>query len=169
VQKSLHGSSEGGDLPIIAEDLGLITTDVVELRERYHLPGMKILQFGFSSPDSPFLPHNYRADCVAYTGTHDNDTARGWFETAPKAERRLGLKYLHSSPRNFVWDLIRGVWGSVAVYAVAPMQDVLGLGTEARMNYPSRLGGNWQWRMTERDLSSALARRMRDFSYLYLR
>ncbi len=169
VQESLQGSSGGGDLPIIAEDLGVITTDVVELRERYHLPGMKILQFGFSGPDNPFLPHNYVRNCVAYTGTHDNDTARGWFNSAPKAEKKFALSYLHATPGNFVWQLMRTIWRSVAVYAVAPMQDVLDLGTEARMNYPSRLGGNWHWRATERDLNSVLAGKLHELSYLYLR
>ena len=169
VQKSLKGASEGGHLPIIAEDLGVITTDVIELRERYHLPGMRILQFGFTGPDNPFLPHNYAQDCVVYTGTHDNDTARGWFDASPRDERKFALRYLHTTPRGFVWELIRGIWASVAVYAVTPMQDVLDLGTEARMNYPSRLGGNWHWRVREQDLSSALAHKLRVFSDLYLR
>ena len=162
-------SAAGGDLPIIAEDLGVITADVIELRERYHLPGMKIMQFGFSGPDNPFLPHNYGSHCVAYTGTHDNDTARGWFDSAPKEERRFALRYLHCSSRSFVWELMRGIWASTAVYALAPMQDALGLGTQARMNYPSRLGGNWRWRAREDDLSRELAARLRDLSFLYLR
>jgi 4-alpha-glucanotransferase len=169
IQQGLGGSTHDGDLPIIAEDLGVITTDVVELRERFHLPGMRILQFGFSSPQDPFLPHNYRKDCVAYTGTHDNDTARGWFNSASKQERRFSLRYLHTTARNFVWDLIRGIWSSVAVFAIAPMQDMLDLGTEARMNYPSRLGGNWQWRMRGSDLSEALAKRVREYNHLYSR
>ena len=169
VRKSLGGSSGDGDLPIIAEDLGLITTDVIELREHYHLPGMKILQFGFSGPDNPFLPHNYVKNCVAYTGTHDNDTARGWFNSASKQERRFAIRYLHTTPRHFTWDLIRGIWSSVAVYSVAPMQDVLDLGTEARMNYPSRLGGNWHWRMQESDMNQPLAKKLGEFNHLYLR
>ena len=156
-------------LPIIAEDLGVITPDVVELRDGFNLPGMRILQFGFSGADNPFLPHNYVANCVAYTGTHDNDTACGWFESAPAEERRFALRYLHSDGSDFAWDLIRGVWSSVAVYAVAPMQDILSLGTEARMNYPSRLGGNWEWRMREADTSEAHAERLRELNELYLR
>jgi len=163
------GESKSSTLPIIAEDLGLITPDVVKLREQFHLPGMKILQFGFSGPDNPFLPHHYVTNCVAYTGTHDNDTAIGWFESAPDAERKFALRYLHSDGTDFAWELIRSVWSSVAVYAVTPMQDVLGLGTEARMNYPSRLGGNWEWRMSEEDLSSELAGRLRELNDLYLR
>ena len=168
VSRELRGSANGA-LPIIAEDLGVITPDVVELRDSFKLPGMKILQFGFTGPDNPFLPHNYPAHCVAYTGTHDNDTAIGWFKSAPPEERKFALRYLNSDGSDFAWDLVRAVWSSVAVYAVAPMQDVLGLGTEARMNYPSRLGGNWEWRMQEEDLSNALAERLYEFNELYLR
>jgi len=168
VSSKLSGSGNG-TLPIIAEDLGVITPDVVELRNGFALPGMKILQFGFTSPSDPFLPHNYTRNCVAYTGTHDNDTALGWFESAPDKERKFALLYLNSNGTDFAWDLIRGVWSSVAVYAITPMQDLLSLGTEARMNFPSRLGGNWEWRMKETDLSAKLARRLREFNELYWR
>ncbi len=147
IRQSLKGSAENADLPIIAEDLGFITEDVVQLREQFRLPGMRILQFGFSGPDNPFLPHMYVKECVAYTGTHDNDTARGWFESAPKAESRFALRYLHTTARTFAWDMVRAIWSSVAVFAIAPLQDLLDLGPEARMNYPSRLGGNWKWRL----------------------
>jgi 4-alpha-glucanotransferase len=163
------GGSKDGTLPIIAEDLGVITQDVVDLRDGFHLPGMKILQFGFVSPSDPFLPHNYTRNCVAYTGTHDNDTAVGWYKSAPEAERKYALHYLDSDGSDFAWDLIRAVWSSVAVYAIAPMQDFLSLGTEARMNFPSRLGGNWEWRMAEEDMSLALARRIREFNEMYWR
>ncbi len=163
------GEAKGSTLPIIAEDLGVITPDVVKLREHFHLPGMRILQFGFTSPDNPFLPHNYVSNCVAYTGTHDNDTALGWFASGPEAERRFALRYLRSDGTDFAWDLIRGVWSSVAAYAVTPMQDALSLGTEARMNYPSRLGDNWWWRMREEDLSNELAGKFREMNELYLR
>ncbi len=156
-------------LPIIAEDLGLVTPDVIELLEEFHLPGMKVLQFGFSGPDNPFLPHNYPENCTAYTGTHDNDTARGWLETASETERAFALNYLHSIHDTFVWDLIRAVWASVAVIAVAPMQDVLNCGGEARMNYPSRLGGNWEWRMNDGDLTAELGDKLRELNWLYLR
>jgi 4-alpha-glucanotransferase len=139
------------------------------MRDEFKLPGMKILQFGFSSPKDPFLPHNYSSYCVAYTGTHDNDTARGWFESAPEGERKFALRYLKSDGSDFAWDLIRGVWSSVAVYALAPMQDLLSLGTEARMNFPSRLGGNWQWRMPASALNEALASRLRELNELYYR
>jgi 4-alpha-glucanotransferase len=157
------------ELPIIAEDLGLITADVVALRDEFRLPGMKILQFGFVSPKDPFLPHNYPAHCVAYTGTHDNDTACGWFESAPESERKFALRYLNRDGSDFAWDLIRAVWSSVAVYAITPMQDLLSLGTEARMNYPSRLGGNWEWRMKEEDMNEPLAKRLGELNELYLR
>ena len=157
------------DLPIIAEDLGVITPDVVALRERYHLPGMRILQFAFSGPDNPFLPHHYVTNSVVYTGTHDNDTARGWFESATEDERKFALRYLEVDGSNFAWDLIRTLWASVAVFAVAPMQDFLNLDTKARMNFPSKLGGNWEWRMQEDDLSESLLSKIRDLNYLYSR
>jgi 4-alpha-glucanotransferase len=161
--------SGNGALPIIAEDLGVITPDVVELRDGFNLPGMKILQFGFVSPSDPFLPHNYVHHCVAYTGTHDNDTALGWLASAPDVERKFALRYLNSDGTDFAWDLIRAVWSSVAVYAVTPLQDALSLGTEARMNFPSRLGGNWEWRMSAEDMSDTLANRLKEFNELYLR
>lgn len=156
-------------LPIIAEDLGLITPDVIALLDEFQLPGMRVLQFGFSSPDHPFLPHNYVENCVAYTGTHDNDTARGWLETTTDAEREFALRYLDSDGSNFAWDLIRAVWSSVAGIVITPIQDVLNLGSEARMNYPSTLGGNWEWRTREEDLSPALAEKLHELNWLYLR
>jgi len=172
-------------LPIIAEDLGEITPDVIELRDKFDLPGMKILQFGFSGPDNKFLPHNYpTTNCVAYTGTHDNDTALGWYETAPENERDFARRYLacdpsegsdssteshDSSSQEFAENLVRAAWSSVAVYAIAPMQDLLGLRTEARMNFPSTLGGNWSWRLLEEQLSPQLQGRLRELNYLYRR
>ena len=158
-----------GDLPIIAEDLGEITPDVIVLREQFELPGMKILQFAFSDPDNVFLPHNYPSHCVTYTGTHDNDTARGWYESAPEHERDFANRYLSSDGHNFAGDLVRAAWASVAVYAIAPLQDLLNLGTEARMNFPSTLGGNWSWRTTEDALSFELQGRLRELNYLYKR
>jgi 4-alpha-glucanotransferase len=156
-------------LPIIAEDLGLITPDVIALLEEFQLPGMRVLQFGFSSPEHPFLPHNYVPNCVAYTGTHDNDTARGWLKTATDEEREFALRYLDSDGSDFAWDLIRAVWSSVAGITVTPMQDALDLGGEARMNYPSTLGGNWEWRMKEEDLTPSLAEKFHELNWLYLR
>ena len=164
IQKAL------GDLPIIAEDLGVITPDVVEMRERFHLPGMKIFQFAFGSdPSDPFLPHNYPVNCVAYTGTHDNDTARGWYESAPEKERDLCRRYLGRSGQDISWDMIRAIWGSVAVMAVAPMQDILGLGNEARMNYPSRASGNWFWRMKPGALNPEISTRIKETNFLFSR
>ncbi len=162
-------TTPGPGLPFIAEDLGLVTPDVIELLEAFKLPGMKVLQFGFSGPDNPFLPHNYGLNCVAYTGTHDNDTARGWFETANPHEREFARRYLRIDGSDFAWDLIRAVWGSVADVVITPMQDVLNCGGEARMNYPSRLGGNWEWRMSENDLREDLAGTLRELNWLYNR
>jgi 4-alpha-glucanotransferase len=156
-------------LPIIAEDLGLITPDVIELLSAFDLPGMKVLQFGFSGPDNPFLPHNYVPNCVAYTGTHDNDTAQGWFASADENEKNFARRYLEIDGHDFAWDLIRAVWKSVAVIAIAPMQDVLSLGGEARMNFPSKLGGNWEWRMKAEDFREDLAQKLRDLNWLVLR
>jgi 4-alpha-glucanotransferase len=162
-------SKKDETLPIIAEDLGVITPDVVELRNQFNLPGMKILQFGFTKPDDPFLPHNYPSNCVAYTGTHDNDTVRGWYDSAPEHERDFARRYLDSNGSDIARDMVRCIWSSVAVYALAPMQDLLSLGGQARMNFPSRLGGNWEWRLGEGELSESLAGRLREMNYLYLR
>jgi 4-alpha-glucanotransferase len=163
----LRVQDELGDLPIIAEDLGEITPDVSELRDQFNLPGMKILQFAFSGPDNPFLPHNYPGNCVAYTGTHDNDTSKGWFDSAPENEREFSLRYLGTNPDDFTRDLIHAAWSSVAKFAVAPMQDFLNLGPEGRMNYPGRMGGNWTWRMSEDTLSAALLQWIVELNYLY--
>jgi 4-alpha-glucanotransferase len=167
-------NSLGGNLPILAEDLGLITEDVVALRDGFGFPGMKILQFGFSGPDNYFLPHHYIRNCVAYTGVHDNDTARGWYESASEQEREFAQRYLDlprtkSSAKEFAARLIRIGWSSVAVFAIAQMQDFLNLGGEARMNYPSRLGGNWDWRMDASALTDELRDRIRELNYLYQR
>ncbi|MBM3150785.1 MAG: 4-alpha-glucanotransferase [Chloroflexi bacterium] len=162
-------ASLGADLPIIAEDLGLITPDVTALRDQFELPGMKILQFAFSGPDNPFLPHQYPQNCVVYSGTHDNDTANGWYASAPEVEKDFARRYLGVDGSDFAWDLVRAAWSSTAVFALAPMQDLLDLGTEARFNFPSRLGGNWEWRMMENDLGGALQDRLREMNWLYRR
>ncbi|HEY4723240.1 MAG TPA: 4-alpha-glucanotransferase, partial [Anaerolineae bacterium] len=158
-----------GDLPIIAEDLGVITEDVIELRDRFNLPGMRILQFAFTGPDNPFLPHHYVRNCVVYTGTHDNDTIRGWYATAPKEEKAFCRKYLHSSAHDLPHDMIRAVWASVANIAIATLQDILGLGTEARMNYPGKPAGNWGWRMSAEVLSDDLRDQLLELNTLYER
>ncbi|MGA2491243.1 MAG: 4-alpha-glucanotransferase [Anaerolineales bacterium] len=161
--------AELGSLPILAEDLGVITPDVVALRDQFGFPGMKILQFAFSGPDNPFLPHSYPWECTVYTGTHDNDTTRGWYASAPDEEKEFALRYLHVDGNQFVWDLIRTAWGSVAVFALAPLQDFLELGTEARMNFPSHLGGNWEWRMDPQALSEPLQAKIKELNWLYER
>ncbi len=159
-----------GDLPIIAEDLGLITPDVIELRDHFNLPGMRVYQFAFDSDGThAFLPHNYVPNCVAYTGTHDNATARGWYETAPKNEVEFYRKYTDRDGSTFAWDLIRGVWSSVAVFGLAPMQDFLNLGNDARMNYPGNPSGNWSWRMPGSALTPELAARIKSLNSLFNR
>jgi 4-alpha-glucanotransferase len=159
-----------GDLPIIAEDLGVITPDVVDLRDSFNLPGMRIFQFAFGgNPTDPFLPHNYTTNCVVYTGTHDNDTARGWYERVPEEEKEFYRQYLDRDGSKVSWDMIRGVWSSVAVFGLAPMQDFLSLGNEARMNYPGNPSGNWMWRMTQKDQSPELQARIKEINYLYSR
>ncbi len=138
-----------GKLPIVAEDLGLITPDVIELRDACGFPGMKIAQFAFGAKaDHEFLPHNWHPDCVAYTGTHDNDTARGWWDNAGERERRFSGAYLACSDGDVHWAMIRACSNSVANMVVFPLQDVLGLGSEHRINCPGVLGGNWSWRFS---------------------
>lgn len=159
-----------GDLPIIAEDLGVITPDVVKLREDFGLPGMKVFQFAFSTnPQDPFLPHNYPINCVVYTGTHDNDTARGWYETATEQERDFCRRYLARSGEDIAWDMIRAIWSSVARFAIAPLQDFLNLGSEGRMNFPSKSSGNWCWRAPAHAFESSLASRIYELNFLYSR
>ncbi len=156
------------ELPIIAEDLGEITPDVVALREKYNLPGMKILQFAFSTDATdPFLPHNFPANCVVYTGTHDNDTTLGWYHTAPDEERDFCRRYLARSGDDISWDFIRAAWGSVACMALAPLQDFFSLGTEARMNFPGHPSGNWTWRMRSNDLNDFFQNRLKEANILY--
>ncbi len=136
-----------GKLPIIAEDLGLITPDVIELRDACGFPGMKILQFAFGGDGGhEFLPHNYGRDCVVYTGTHDNETARGWWNNAKPRERAFAGSYLATGEHDIHWGMIRAASNSVANMAVFPLQDVLGLGNEHRMNLPGSTEGNWAWR-----------------------
>src|SRR6266699_577281 len=168
-----------GSLPIIAEDLGVITPDVEKLRDDFGFPGMRILQFAFSSdPKKIDLPHNYHRNVVAYTGTHDNDTTVGWFNSVAgegstrnakqiECEREFCLKYLQTNGQEIHWDFIRALFASVADTAIVPMQDVLGLGTEARLNLPNNTSGNWLWRVSEGALTVELAERLRDVSKLY--
>lgn len=162
-----------GDLPIIAEDLGFITAAVDELRDALGFPGMRILQFAFGTDPQAdsFRPYNFPRDCVVYTGTHDNDTTVGWFHGAGTGEstrsasevdeeRRFLLDYLGTDGKEINWDFIRLAWASVARTAIVPLQDVLGLGSEARMNVPARESGNWAWRFRASDLTKELRSRL---------
>jgi 4-alpha-glucanotransferase len=151
-----------GDLPLVAEDLGFITPEVHELRKTIGVPGMKILQFAFSQNNSPHLPHWYEPMNVAYTGTHDNDTARGWFTHASPAERQIATLYLGVDGHAPIeWALIRAAFTSVAQTAVVPIQDVLGLGSEGRMNHPGNDTANWKWRFLPGALTHDHAARLR--------
>ena len=157
-----------GTLPILAEDLGVITPEVEALRDKFEFPGMKILQFAFGSdPGNPFLPFNYPRNCLVYTGTHDNDTSVGWFEKASDYEKQNLLDYLGCvSHHGIHWDLIRLALSSIANQAVIPMQDLLGLGSFARMNFPSVAEGNWEWRYTADALTPDLADRLKRLTTL---
>jgi 4-alpha-glucanotransferase len=153
-----------GQLPLIAEDLGIITPEVEYLRDHFALPGMKILHFAFGSGAGyPYLPFNfYNRNCIVYTGTHDNDTTVGWFEKLADYERQGLLAYLGEvSSWGIHWDLIRVAWSSVANQAIVPLQDLFGLGSEARMNFPSKPEGNWEWRYQSGDLKPEYARRLK--------
>lgn len=158
-----------GTLPIIAEDLGEITPDVIELRDQFNLPGMKILQFAFSSDASDkFLPHNYTRNFIVYTGTHDNDTSVGWYQGSSTAyERDHFRRYLRTDGHDPAWNLLDAAFRSVAVMALAPLQDLLDLDSSARMNYPGRAEGNWSWRFTSDQLNGLVAARLRDTTLLY--
>ena len=164
--RALHESI--GDLPLIAEDLGgELSPGVIRLRDRFKLPGMKVLQFAFQ-PGSDHLPHEYGHDNWAvYTGTHDNDTTRSWFDSATAAEQDHALRYMHVDAAGVPAGLIRLAWSSIARYALAPLQDFLGLGTEARMNQPNVVGGNWRWRMAPDSANEELRARLRDLNETY--
>ncbi|HEX9795966.1 MAG TPA: 4-alpha-glucanotransferase [Anaerolineales bacterium] len=150
-----------GALPLIAEDLGVMTPGVVSLRQQFGLPGMNVLQFAFDGgADNPYLPHNHRWDSVVYTGTHDNDTTRGWYETADPAIRRRCQDYLGLSNERVADAMVRTAWASVCRLAVAPLQDLLELGSEARFNRPGVAQGNWRWRATPGALDTSLAERL---------
>jgi 4-alpha-glucanotransferase len=174
VQKAL------GALPIIAEDLGVITPEVDALRDQLSFPGMRVLQFAFGSDPKAddYKPHNYPRNCVVYTGTHDNNTTVGWFRGSAigdstlsseekEGERRLALKYVGTDGREINWDFIRLALMSVADAAIIPMQDVLGLGSEARMNLPGTAEGNWCWRLVPDMLTGEINDRLKEVTALY--
>lgn len=158
-----------GQLPIVAEDLGVITPDVEALRDKYGFPGMKVLQFAFDSDRAnPFLPYNYNRNCVVYTGTHDNDTIVGWFEKRSFAERQRVVDYLGGICNEGIhWSMIRLALSSVANLAIFPLQDVLGLGSEAKMNTPGTPHGNWEWRFREGSLTEDVAGYLCHVTYVY--
>ncbi len=158
-----------GKLPVLAEDLGVITPQVEALRDKFEFPGMKILQFAFGGDASnPFLPFNYSRNCVVYTGTHDNDTTVGWFNKLPDYEKEAALRYLgYPSPEGIHWDFIRLALSSVANQAIIPLQDLLGLGTEARINYPSKPEGNWDWRYQSHALTDHLRSHLKTLTKTY--
>ena len=163
--------SQLGELPIIAEDLGLMTQGVIDLREATGFPGMKILGFAFDSgEENDYLPHTYTKNCVVYTGTHDNDTLIGWFQKAKEEDRQFARDYLNSrSDDEIHWNAIRGAWSSVANMAISPVQDFLGLGSEARINTPGVAAGNWQWRLRHGVLTDELAERIAKLTKVYSR
>jgi len=151
-----------GSLPIIAEDLGLMTQGVEDLRDQFNFPGMKILQFAFDSDSTnSFLPHNYPQNCVTYTGTHDNDTTIGWYTSAPDVEQHRAREYTRSDGREIQWELIRLGMFSVADQAIFPLQDFMNLQSEHRMNTPGTVGGNWMWRYTPDMLQNVDKQRIR--------
>jgi 4-alpha-glucanotransferase len=163
-----------GELPILAEDLGVITPEVEALRDRFGFPGMKVLQFAFDAkeagnlnPTNDFLPHNHSFRSVVYTGTHDNDTTQGWYSERSAEERDLIRRYLSRDDHDVVWDFIRLAMASVACYAVIPLQDVFNLGSDARMNRPAILGGNWTWRYRPQALNAWSSSRLREMVNLY--
>ena len=168
-----------GDLPIIAEDLGVITPDVESLRDGFGLPGMRILQFAFGGDTKNLdLPHNYIRNSVVYTGTHDNDTTVGWFKSVAgegstraadqiERERKFCLDYLNSDGTEIHWDFMRALLASVADTAIVPLQDVLGLGTEARMNLPNSAVGNWAWRYKAGALTGEIEERLQKLTHIY--
>ena len=159
-------------LPVVAEDLGVITADVKEVMERFKLPGMKVLLFAFgeADPKHPYLPHNYRPNCMVYTGTHDNNTVRGWFDNEAKPDEKKRLfRYLGCEvpPEQLHWELIRLAMMSVADVVIVPMQDLLGLGEESRMNKPSLTDGNWGWRLLPDQLAAVDCGRLLGMTEIY--
>ena len=158
-----------GDLPVIAEDLGFLTPSVLELLEKSGYPGMKVLQFAFDSrEDSDYLPHHYPTNCIVYTGTHDNDTTAGWYADLDRKDKSFAKEYLYIQERKEPeWYLIRAAVSSVADTAIIPLQDYLGLGSEARINTPSTLGMNWKWRLLPGQIPEELAARIYRLMKLY--
>ncbi len=160
-----------GKLDIIVEDLGFLTPSVIKLVQDSGFPGMKVTQFAFDSrEDGDYLPHNYIKNCVVYTGTHDNDTIMGWFDTAPKESVKFAKEYLRlTEEEGYNWGMMKGAWASVADLTIVTMQDLLGLGSEARMNIPSTLGTNWKWRAKKGTYNKTLAKKVCENMKIYAR
>lgn len=160
-----------GNLNIIAEDLGHLTPSVKELLQQSGFPGMKVLQFAFDSREnSDYLPHNYNKNCIVYTGTHDNDTLLGWFRNAPEKDTEYAKEYLAiNEEEGCCWGMLRGAWASVGNTVIVTAQDILGLDEKSRMNTPSTLGGNWQWRAKKDAFSDELAEKIKNYTKLYNR
>lgn len=158
-----------GKLPIIVEDLGFLTPSVHKLLKDSGFPGMKVIQFAFDSrEESDYLPHTYTNHCVVYTGTHDNDTVMGWMKTAPKASVKYAKEYLNlTKEEGYNWGMMRAAWSSVADMAIVPMQDILGLGSEARINTPSTLGDNWKWRAIPEQIDTKVAKKLYHYMQMY--
>ena len=160
-----------GKTAIIAEDLGIITPEVEDLRDSFNFPGMKILQFAFNpNEDNPYLPHNHIKNCVIYTGTHDNNTTLGWYQNLSIEEKNFIKNYLKlDSEENISWDLIQCAWSSVAAFAICPLQDILSLDNSGRMNTPGVASDNWQWRFKNDDLTNELSEKLSELTKLYFR
>lgn len=163
IQKEL-----GEDLPIFAEDLGIITPEVEALRDQFNFPGMRVLQFAFEGGESSFLPHQFNTrNCICYTGTHDNDTSAGWYQHTSDYARDKVRRYMNTDASSISWDFIRICLGSIARYAIFPVQDLLKVGNEARMNTPGTAERNWEWRFRQGELNSGMARGLRQMTELF--
>ena len=166
-------NSKLGDMDIIAEDLGFLTDTVLELLKNTGYPGMKILQFAFDPrEESDYLPHNYTANSIVYTGTHDNDTIRGWYEVIPEEDKKFAAEYMNNEgadEANIHWDFIRLAMASVSNTCIIPLQDYFGVGSEARINVPSTLGTNWKWRMGKNEFTDELVQKIKAMTKLYAR
>jgi 4-alpha-glucanotransferase len=171
-ERVLH---ELGPAPFVAENLGTITPQVEDLRRRFNFPGMAVLQFGFGDEPGPHRPTNFVRDLVSFTGTHDNDTTKGWWKALRRAAQdnehsaesrtiHRVKSYIQNDGREIHWSFIQAIFTSVAELAIVPMQDVLGLGSEARMNLPGRAKGNWDWRLQSRQMTRATLERLRDLT-----
>ncbi|MCK4818857.1 4-alpha-glucanotransferase, partial [bacterium] len=174
IELFLHIRNKLGILPIIAEDLGIITPPVRVLLQNTGFPGMRVLQFAFGDESedyikSNYLPHNYTRNTVVYTGTHDNDTTKSWFEKSPYGLKKHVFEYTHSDGKDVVGDMIRIAWSSVAKMAIIPLQDLLRLGSAGRMNLPGTTGDNWRWRFTWNQLTEKKGEKFSKLSEIYRR